>query len=111
MANVLFAARTAVSTSLNVVTCAAVAVNAGVTAIAELANVASDHATEFRKQQQHVIAKMSEDRLIAGEQDARAVLTDRMLVIQRRLNADPEFAAMYATVGKELTALRSLKAV
>lgn len=111
MANVLFAARTAAATTLNAVTGAAVALNAGVTALSELANVASDHATEFRKQQQAVIRDTSDYRTIAGTQESRIAIAERLQSIQDRLDANPKLEAMYQKVGAELAELRKPKAV
>lgn len=109
MANVLFAARTAVATSFNAVTAAAVTVNAGVNALAELANVASDHAVEFRKQQQAIIRDTSDFRTIAGTQESRMAIAERLQTIEDKLDANPKLKAMYDKVGAELTKLHAVK--
>ena len=109
MANVLFAARTAVATSFNAVTGAAVGVNAAVTAFTELANTAAAHATEFRKQQEQTIRNTSDERAIVGTQEARMAIAERLRTLQAKLAADPELAALYDKAGAELDKLHVVK--
>lgn len=107
MANVLFAARTAATTTLNVVSGAASMVNEGVNALTDLASVASAHSRAYREATEHDIKENADLRSIAGSQEARIAIAERLVSIQKRLDADPALNAMYLKVGAELQELRA----
>lgn len=109
MANVLFAARTAATTALNVVTASATTVNVVVNTIADLASVASMHSGAYLEATRKDIADNADLRAIAGTQESRIAIAERLISIQERLDLNPALNKMYQSVGAELATLHSVK--
>lgn len=107
MANVVFAARTAATTALNVVSATAATVNVAVNTIADLATVASLHSSAYLDATKRDIADNADLRAIAGAQEARLSIAERLVSIQDRLNSNEKLAEMYEKVGAELVQLRA----
>lgn len=108
MANVYLTATTALATTFNVVTAAATTVNTTVNAIADMAQVASLHSSAYLEATRKDIADNTDLRAIAGAQESRIAIAERLISIQTRLDANPALKAMYLTVGAELATLHAV---
>jgi hypothetical protein len=108
MANVYLTATTALSTSFNVVTGIANAANAGVTALADLANAASAHSSAYLAETRLELANNAEGRAIRGSQRNGMEIARDLLSMQAELDANPALNAMYIKVRAEQNTLRAV---
>lgn len=105
MANVMFTLQSATVSTLNIVNSTATMLNAGTGALADLAQGAAVHASAYRADAEAKVKETEQHRRIVGAMEAHANISERLLSIQARLDANPALAAMYAKVTAEAKAI------
>lgn len=98
MANVLFAARTALTSTLTTVSASAEAVTHGATAVADLAGAGAAHAASYRRTTEASIQAAEAETQLIGTQRGQLKAARAMLEIKHELDADPELASIFNAI-------------